>query len=378
MRFSSSLRCLIVTMVLSCLLPFSAVPAWADSRPSLEQMAGQMLLVGFRGLELTGSEPIARDVAEGRVGGVVLFDYDVLLKQPGRNIKNSGQVRRLTAALRALAPLPLFVAVDQEGGRVQRFKARDGFADTPSATEMGSWNNPGRVRTSAEAMGDMLRDLGVNLDFAPCVDVNVNPKSPAIGALGRSFSSDPERVALNAEAFLRGLADAGVLACLKHFPGHGSAAADSHLGFTDVSATWREAELTPYRLLLARDRVDMVMTAHVFNSRLDPDFPASLSRRITTGLLRGGLGFTGVIVTDDLQMRAVTEKYDLEATVRLALEAGADILLFGNNLAYDPELPARAQAAIVKLVRDGVVPESRVRESYERIMALKNKLHQQQ
>jgi Beta-glucosidase-related glycosidases len=141
-----------------------------------------------------------------------------------------------------------------------------------------------------------------------------------------------------------------------------------------VSVTWREAELTPYRLLLARDRVDMVMTAHVFNSNLDPDYPASLSRRITTDLLRGELGFTGVIVTDDLQMRAVTGKYDLETTVRLALDAGADILLFGNNLAYDPDLPTKAQAVIVKLVRDGVIPESRVRESYERIMVLKNKL----
>ncbi|MES9997596.1 glycoside hydrolase family 3 N-terminal domain-containing protein [Desulfovibrio aminophilus] len=355
-------------------LTLLTVPALAGPPADLERMAGQMLLVGFRGLEISGDEPIARDVALGRVGGVVLFDFDVLLKQPGRNIKNPGQVRRLTAALKALAPLPLIVAVDQEGGRVQRFKARDGFADTPSAAEMGSWDDPGRVRGAAEALGDMLRELGVNMDFAPCVDVNVNPRSPAIGALGRSFSPDPARVALNAEAFLRGLTDAGVLSCLKHFPGHGSAASDSHLGFTDVSATWREAELTPYRLLLARDRVDMVMTAHVFNSNLDQDYPASLSRRITTGLLRGELGFAGVIVTDDLQMRAVTGKYDLEATVRLALDAGADILLFGNNLAYDPDLPAKAQAVIVRLVRDGVVPESRVRESFERIMTLKNKL----
>lgn len=375
MRFSSSARAAVLSVMSLCLwLSFLAVPALAGPPADLEHMAGQMLLVGFRGLEISGDDPIARDVALGRVGGVVLFDFDVLLKQPGRNIKNPEQVRRLTAALKALAPLPLIVAVDQEGGRVQRFKARDGFADTPSAAEMGSWNDPGRVRGAAEALGDMLRGLGVNMDFAPCVDVNVNPKSPAIGALGRSFSSDPERVALNAEAFLRGLADAGVLSCLKHFPGHGSATSDSHLGFTDVSVTWREAELTPYRLLLARDRVDMVMTAHVFNSNLDPDYPASLSRRITTDLLRGELGFTGVIVTDDLQMRAVTGKYDLETTVRLALDAGADILLFGNNLAYDPDLPTKAQAVIVKLVRDGVIPESRVRESYERIMVLKNKL----
>lgn len=354
-----------------CAGPGLAAPA------SLEDMAGQMILVGFRGLELDENASIVRDVAQGRVGGVVLFDYDVLLKRPERNVQSPEQVRRLVSFLSARARTPLFVAVDQEGGRVQRLKARNGFRDFPSAADMGAWNDPSRVRATGADMGRMLAGAGFNLDFAPCVDLNVNPQSPAIGALGRSFSADPRRVSADAKAFAQGLGSAGVLSCLKHFPGHGSAAGDSHLGFTDVTATWDPSELAPYRTFVGQGAADMVMTAHVFNAALDPEYPASLSWRVTTGLLRGDLGFTGVVVTDDLQMRAVTDKYSLEQTVRLALDAGADILLFGNNLAYDPDLPAKVQGIIVNLVREGSVPESRVQESYARILGLKKKLNMQ-
>mgnify|MGYP001401270188 CR=1 FL=1 len=357
--------------LLACLV---SAPGYAAT---LEEMTGQMILVGFRGLELDDSAPIVRDVAQGRVGGVVLFDYDVLLKKPERNVQSPEQVRRLTAFLASRARTPLLVAVDQEGGRVQRLKARNGFRDFPPAAEMGAWNDPARVRGVGADMGRVLADAGFNLDFAPCVDLNVNPKSPAIGALGRSFSADPARVARDARAFAQGLGTAGVLSCLKHFPGHGSAMGDSHLGFTDVTTTWDAKELEPYRTLLGQGAVDMVMTAHVFNAALDPEYPASLSWRITSGLLRGDLGYAGVIVTDDLQMRAVTDKYSLEETVRLALAAGADILLFGNNLAYDPDVPAKVQGVIADLVRNGSVPLARIEESYGRIMVLKKKLNMQ-
>ena len=365
-----------MTICAAFCLVFCAGPS-LGSAASLEDMAGQMILAGFRGLELSEDAAIVRDVAQGRVGGVVFFDYDVLLKRPERNVQSPEQVRRLVSFLAARARTPLFVAVDQEGGRVQRLKARNGFRDFPSAADMGGWNDPSRVRAMGADMGRMLAGAGFNLDFAPCVDLNVNPQSPAIGALGRSFSADPRRVSADTKAFAQGLGSAGVLSCLKHFPGHGSAAGDSHLGFTDVTTTWDPSELAPYRTLIGQGAADMVMTAHVFNAALDPEYPASLSWRITTGLLRGDLGFTGVVVTDDLQMRAVTDKYSLEQTVRLALEAGADILLFGNNLAYDPDLPAKVQGIIVNMVNTGSVPEARVQESYARIMGLKKKLNMQ-
>ncbi len=374
-RVASVLRRPVLCAVF-CLALCSGVSA--SPAASLEEMAGQMILVGFRGLELDEDSPIVRDVAAGRVGGVVLFDYDVLLKKPERNVQSPEQVRRLTAFLAVHARTPILVAVDQEGGRVQRLKARNGFRDFPSAADMGGWNDPGRVRAAGADLGRVLAGAGFNLDFAPCVDLNVNPQSPAIGALGRSFSADPDRVVADARAFAQGLASAGVLSCLKHFPGHGSAASDSHLGFTDVTATWSAAELAPYRALIGQGAADMVMTAHVFNAALDPEYPASLSARITGGLLRRDLGFNGVVVTDDLQMRAVTDKYSLDQTVRLALAAGADILLFGNNLAHDPDLPAKVQGILVGLVRDGAVPRARIEESYGRIMALKKKLNLQQ
>lgn len=348
----------------------------AGPAPSLAAMAGQMVLVGFRGLSPDPDSPVFRDVAAGRVGGVILFDRDVALKSSVRNVQSPEQVARLTAALAAAAPVPLLVAVDQEGGRVARLKEAHGFAATRSAAELGQANDPARTRAEAEALGRTLARAGFNLDFAPVLDVNVNPSSPAIGAMGRSFSADPGRVAEQAGAFIEGLHAAGVLACVKHFPGHGSAAADSHLGVTDVTRTWTRAELDPYRLLapgrVAPSRAyDLVMTGHLFHSGWDPDHPATLSRAAITGMLREGLGFDGVVVSDDLQMKAVSDRYGLEDSVRLAVQAGVDILLFGNNLAYDPDIPAKVTALLVRFVQEGTLTRERLEQSWRRIMRLK-------
>jgi beta-N-acetylhexosaminidase len=343
------------------------------TRQELATMAGQMILVGFRGLELDEESPIAQDVRKGRVGGVILFDYDVLLKSTVRNVQSKEQLTRLTDSLQRMAPLPLLVSVDQEGGKVSRLKERHGFAVSPSAAELGR-GTPDRTRIAAASLGRELAACGINLDFAPVVDVNVNPGNPVIGRLGRSFSSDPAAVADHAAAFVRGLHSAGVLSALKHFPGHGSSASDSHLGLTDVSTTWSEQELTPYRQLLAHGLVDVVMTGHLFNSALDPKHPGTLSRDTVQGLLRERLGFTGVVVSDDLQMRAVADHYGLRETIRLALDAGVDVLLFGNNLAYDPLIASKAQSIILELVDSGELSCQRIRESHERIVALKAKL----
>lgn len=336
-------------------------------------MAGQMILVGFRGLELDEGSPIAQDVREGRAGGIILFDYDVLLKSPVRNVQSKAQLARLTGSLQRLAPRPLLMSVDQEGGKVARLKERHGFAPSPSAAELGR-GTPAGTQIAAAVLGKELAACGINLDFAPVVDVNVNPGNPVIGRLDRSFSSDPEVVADHAAAFVRGLHSAGVLSALKHFPGHGSSTADSHLGLTDVSATWSEQELAPYTRLLSQGLVDMVMTGHLFNSALDPAHPGTLSRSTVQGLLRERLGFTGVVVSDDLQMRAVADHYGLRETIRLALDAGVDVLLFGNNLDYDPLIARKAQAVILELVDSGELTCQRIRESHERITALKAKL----
>lgn len=350
-------------------------PVWWDSDldQKLDREIGQMLLVGFRGQALDPGSSLSRDLERLNIGGVILFDYDVELKKPGRNIHSPEQVRRLTRRLQSLARTPLFVAVDQEGGRVTRLKPEYGFAPLPSAAEMGRGRTQ-RTEQLAAAMARTMAELGINLDFAPVLDLNVNPDNPVIGKLGRSFGRDPKRVAAHGLAFVQGLHRGGVLACVKHFPGHGSSLADSHQGFTDVSATWSREELEPFAALIRSKECDMVMTGHLFNSRLDPQHPATLSRKTITGLLRGALGFDGVVVTDDLQMGAISRHYGMEQAMELAVNAGADILLLGNNLEYDPNMARRAHTILKKLVREERIPRSRIKESYERIMGLKARL----
>lgn len=336
-------------------------------------MAGQMVMVGFRGLELDGSEPIMADVRDGLVGGVVLFSRDVALQSPVRNVQSPEQVRTLTAALQRQSEIPLFVAVDQEGGRVARFTPEHGFAPTVSAQELGR-GDPETTREAARNIGAELAEVGVNIDLAPVVDVNVNPDNPAIGAVGRSFSADPESVAKHGLAFVRGLHQAGVLSSLKHFPGHGSAWNDSHLGMADITETWSETELTPYARIIPSGEADTVMTAHVFNARLDADYPATLSHAVLSGLLRQKLGFKGVVFSDDMQMRAITTEFGLEKAVTLAVNAGVDVLLFGNNLEYDPALPRKISDILLQKVIAGEIPVERIRESYNRVMQLKERL----
>jgi beta-N-acetylhexosaminidase len=349
--------------------------------PELKRQAGQMLLVGFRGaepLDASGQPlPILSQVTELNLGGVILFDRDAALGIPDRNVKSPEQVRRLTSALSlASAGLPpLFIAVDQEGGRVQRLKPVSGFPDSPAAADLcpeaGGTADTAPALAAGAATGHMLREAGFNLDFAPVCDVNVNPDNPVIGKLGRSFSADPSQAAACAGAFAQGLQSQGVLTAAKHFPGHGSSTADSHLGFTDVTATWTEAELLPFAELIRAGRADMVMTAHVFNARLDPRHPATLSRAVISSLLRKKLGFTGVVVTDDLQMRAVTSRYGLKEALGLAVNAGADILLIGNNLEHDPDIAPKALDLLMELVAEGVVSPERIRESAARVQELK-------
>ncbi|MDD3313329.1 glycoside hydrolase family 3 protein [Pseudodesulfovibrio sp.] len=366
-------------MFLRRLLPLLALVLLLAPRPAvaaadLDVMIGQMIMAGFRGYTVDENSPIMRDIRERHLGGVVLFDRDMTrLVGTGRNIESPAQVRKLIADLQKASYIPLLVAVDQEGGMVQRLKKKYGFTETPSAAELGKSPDEA-VSEAGRTVGETLALSGFNVDFAPVADVNVNPESPAIGKLGRSFSADPERVAKCDELFLEGLAERGVVGCLKHFPGHGSAGEDSHQGLTDVSSTWSGKELIPYERLIGRDPVKMIMTAHIFNATLDSEYPATLSKAVITGLLRGKLGFDGVVVTDDMNMRAITEFYGLDEAVRRAIDAGADILLFGNNITYDPEIVPKVTEIIRNLVERGDISEARVRQSYERILRLKRSL----
>lgn len=368
-----------VLLFIPLLLMFLAAPvtAAASSLPEtlpLNAMIGQMVMVGFRG---TGEDTpemrtVREDVMSGRIGGVIYFERDWQTKKRGRNIVTLAQVEGLSRMLQKEAPIPLFIAVDQEGGRVQRLTRAHGFPDTPTAEAMGK-QSPDATKKTALLMGTGLAKLGINVNFAPVADMAVNPESPAIGGIGRAFSANPQTAVAHAAAFMQGLSESGVIGSYKHFPGHGSAVADSHKKLTDITATWSEDELLPYKNL-PQNAPFMVMTGHLLHKRLDATYPASLSRAVTTGLLREKLGWQGVVVTDDLEMDAIALFYTKKERVRLAIEAGVDIILFGNNLKHDPHQGRKIYGIIKALVNEGAVSEERIAESWRRIRALKMRL----
>ena len=342
---------------------------------SLDVWIGQMLMGGFRGTGIGDGSPIARDLRELHLGGVVLFDFDVQRKEYGRNIISPAQLLTLTEALQSFSSVPLLIAVDQEGGTVRRLKEKNGFPPTVSAEYLGRLDNVDSTAWFADAMARSLAVLGINVNFAPVLDLNVNPANPVIGKIGRSFSADPEVVARHAELFIRAHHDMGLLTAVKHFPGHGSSRDDSHEGFVDVSDTWTKKELEPFSQLIRKGLCDMVMTAHIYNRALDPDDPATLSAATIDGLLRTRLGFNGVVITDDMMMKAITDHYGLETAIEKAVLAGADILLFANNsYTFEADILRRAHATLRTLVESGRIPRARIEESWRRIAAMKARL----
>jgi beta-N-acetylhexosaminidase len=369
-----------------CKQPVSE-PVPSPSEMSLDVKIGQMIMVGFRGLDVNEKSPVMRDIVERHIGGVILYDYDVptnnpvLLydydvptNSPVRNIESAGQLETLTAKLQAASEIPLLIAIDQEGGEVCRLKEDFGFAPTVSARELGRINSPVRTHSEAARIAQTLARVGINLNLAPVVDVDVNRFNPVIGWLDRSFSADPEVVTLHAGEFIRAHRQYGVLCALKHFPGHGSSTRDSHLGFTDISGTWSSKELWPYEMLIREELADVIMTAHVFNANLDAEFPATLSKSIVTDLLRDQLFFYGVVISDDMQMRAIRDHYGFVTALQGAIEAGVDIILISNNSVFEEDAAARAIAIIKNLVDEGKITSQRIDQSYLRIARLKQKL----
>ncbi|MFB0534869.1 MAG: glycoside hydrolase family 3 N-terminal domain-containing protein [Anaerolineae bacterium] len=341
---------------------------------SLDVKIGQMLMVGFRGLKVGDDDPIVQDIRDRHLGGVVLFDYDVPTKTPVRNIESPAQVKALVEALQAVSPTPLLVAIDQEGGKIRRLKEKFGFPPTVSHQYLGAMNDLALTDQHATAMAQTLAQLGINLNLAPVVDLNTNPDNPIIGQLERSFSADPDIVTNHALEFIRAHHEQGVLCTLKHFPGHGSSADDSHLGLVDVTDTWVRTELEPYANIIQVGETDAIMTAHVFNANLDPEYPATLSKRAIAGVLREELDYDGVVISDDMQMGAIANHYGFEHAIQATIEGGVDIIAIANNSVYEEGIAGRTVALVKQLVRDDKISEARINESYQRIQRLKGKL----
>lgn len=341
---------------------------------SLDRKIGQMIKVGFRGMEAPPESPIAEIIKKYHIGGVVLFDYDVPRDTAYRNIESPRQVRALTEQLQQYADTPLLIAIDQEGGKVARLKKKYGFPSSVSHQYLGSLNDPDSTKYYARQTAQTLKKTGINTNLAPVVDVNINPDNPVIGGLERSFSADPLLVTRHATIFINQMHNYGILTTLKHFPGHGSSKADSHKGIADVTKTWKRKELIPYHQLIKSGKADIIMTAHIYNAKLDSVYPATLSRPVITGLLRDSLGFKGVVMSDDLQMGAIRKYYNLKETIKLAILAGVDMLSFANNSVYDPKIAAKAHRIIKGMIEDEVISEQRITESYNRIMKLKERI----
>ncbi len=333
---------------------------------------GQMFMVGFTGCMVDEHHPVCRAVAEQGLGGVILFDRNV--DGSVQNIRGPEQLQSLTRTLQGYADVPLLIAVDQEGGRVCRLKRGDGFPATATAGELGRAGS-GETARQAERMAAVLAECGINLNLAPVVDLDLNPANPVIGRYERSFGADPHRVVQHARAFIRAHHRYGVACCPKHFPGHGSGGADSHLGFVDSSGLWRRRELEPFRDLIREGLADAVMTAHVVVRELDADtLPATLSPRIIRDLLRRELGFAGVVISDDLQMRAITDRWGFGEAVAMAVMAGVDLLVVGNNLVRQEDVVTRGTRAIAELLDSGRISAERIEGSLARIRILKQKI----
>lgn len=337
----------------------------------LKAKIGQMLIIGFRGTKFQESSFIDKALGDLKIGGVVLFDFDVPSGIFPRNIVNPKQTKQLISDLQKHSAVPLFVAVDVEGGFVNRLKPRYGFIDIPSAQKIGQ-GTPEQTKQVATILGKELHELGINFDFAPVVDLNINPKNPAIGSLERSFSADPIKVIAHAENFINGLSENKIISSIKHFPGHGSSQTDSHNGITDITNTFQAQELVPFQELIKKRAAITVMVAHVVNKNVDQNFPATLSANFIQKFLKEMLGFGGVVVCDDLSMGAISQNYGAkEAAVKMAI-AGCDLLIISNNVkTYDEITPYQASGAIFEAVKAGKIPTSSIESSYEKIIKLK-------
>jgi beta-N-acetylhexosaminidase len=312
----------------------------------MRSQIGRIFMVGIQGLELDA--PTRRLLRTYSIGGVVLFR---------RNVHDVPTLVRLTSDLHALdRERPLLIASDHEGGRVTRFDL-DPFTRFPPAAIVGRAGSPHLAYRAGVAMGEELRAVGIDLDFAPVLDVDSNPKNPVIG--DRSFAPHPRTVARMAVSVVHGLQHAGVLSCGKHFPGHGDTDLDSHLDLPAVRRSIGDLERTeflPFRRAVA-EGIDALMTAHVVYSALDPVRPATLSRRIATDLLRTRMHFRGVVFTDDLDMKAISDRHEPDDAAIRAIEAGADVVLFCNH-------PDKAIAAFEGVER-AAARRSRLRERIE-------------
>jgi beta-N-acetylhexosaminidase len=340
----------------------------AQKPDSLDIKIGQMILIGFPSAKVDAN--VLKEILQGKVGSIILFESNI----PSKNSYH--ELKKITWTYQQAAPIPLFISIDQEGGKVNRLKEKYGFPRSIPAAKLGKYSLDS-VRFYGETTAATLAGLGINVNFAPVVDLASNANNPVIAKLERSFSAQPDSVALFATEFIRQHRKLGVVTVLKHFPGHGSSKDDTHLGIADVTNTWSESELVPYQMLIDSGDVDAIMTAHIVNKKLDENgLPGTLSRKITADLLRGKMHYNGVVFSDAMEMHAIAKNYSVEEAILLAINAGVDILTFSHEIeGIKGRTTDKVHQVIRKFVESGTISQERIDASYKRIMQLKLQLN---
>jgi beta-N-acetylhexosaminidase len=357
--------------VAGCLLfVFSYLPSIGSPLDSLDIKIGQMILVGFPGTEVDSA--VLEAVRSGKAGSIILFEKNV-----PKTANAFAPLKKIIWTYQKVAPIPLLVSIDQEGGRVNRLKEKYGFPRSITADAMGKSKSLDSVRFYAQSIASNLAGLGINVNFAPDVDVAVNPTNPVIVKTGRSFSAQADSVTLLAREYIQAHRHFGIITVLKHFPGHGSSQEDTHYGVADVTKYWKDYELTPYQALLKSGDVDGIMSAHIVNRNLEPKgLPGTLSKRVLDSLLRKKMGYQGVVFSDDMHMHAISKNFGLEEAIKLGINAGIDILCFANNVPEADRVTVPQVHGIIKsLVSRGEISQGRINDSYQRIMTLKKRLN---
>jgi beta-N-acetylhexosaminidase len=324
-------------------------------------MIGRMIILGFEGQSLSSNNTLKKDIKKYTLGGVILFDKYHKSKKK-KNIKNPKQLKKLITDIQNMSKYNILISIDQEGGLVSRLNQKNGFSKTYKASTISKKGTIFARQTYKKLASD-LSNVGININFAPVVDLAINPKNKVIVYYGRSYSSSPKEVIKYSKIFIDEMNKKGIISVLKHFPGHGSSLGDSHEGFIDISNTWNKKELIPYQELINSNHANMIMTAHVYNKNLDTKYPATLSKNINTNLLKEKLNYQGIIISDDLQMKAITKYYTLKQTVTLAINSGVNILLFGNQIDNKTIKLKTIVNTIYKEVKNGNIELSKIIKS---------------
>ena len=345
--------------ILLLILSLIALPVLANS---LDDKISQMIIIGFDGdsVNSKGFKKVLKKVQKNQISGVILFD---------RNIKSKDDLILMNETLQKASDIPLLISIDNEGGQIQRYD----FEKYLSQGEI-SQTSIINAKNQYAKMARLERELGINLNYTPVVDLELE-KNSIIAQKKRSFSDNYRKVAAYARIVIQEHEKQKIATSMKHFPGHGSVTGDTHKGFVDATDTFKNTELMPYKMLIDTYELSTVMVSHIYNSNFDENYPASMSEKTVKGLLKGDLGYKGVVISDDFDMGAVRKNYKLDEIVKRAVISGIDLMIFSNNLEYnDPDIDKKIRKIVKSAIKKGEINQADIDLAYEKIINLKSKL----